>query len=189
MIIHDPSDEDVKLVMCQLDTETIQFDSVAERCYWGVPRVILLNPRRTDGDEGNASSFDYRALSNIMWLTCPYLNEEIHALESRGLIDSIQNFISGDRHLTTMMNDAHAHYYYLRKRLFEKYFGPVMPVDANEIFHTGIGGIKETEFIKCLHIHYTHYRICQDNVVGRIVHHLLDGKINCRTARCRECQV
>lgn len=72
------------------------------------------------------------------------------------------------------MAKAHAHFYFLRKSLYEKYFGTDINDDYLNILKRGVGGLQDTIHIKCLHLHYAHYRICESNIAfGRIAYHLL----------------
>ncbi len=179
-------DRDIEVLQCQLERDFVNPADILERCVWGFPRLILLNPLIRDRETKDLH-VDFQALSNLIWLTCPYLNTEIHEIESHGYIDRIEDFIQSDRELETRMKNAHAHYYHLRKSLFRNYMGNISSLELNDIFNSGIGGITEIDHIKCLHIHYAHYRLCDDNVAGLITEHLLEGKLNCRRGRCREC--
>ncbi len=115
----------------------------------------------------------------------PFLNKKIHEFESYGYIKKVTSFVNSDRVLVDFMKNAHANYYYLRRNLYSRFFGDISPLEFNnKILTCGIGGIKEIGNIKCLHQHYSHYQICSDNVVGRIVHNLLNGINYCRERLC-----
>jgi hypothetical protein len=120
-----------------------------------------------------------------MWLTCPYLNEKIHELEDKGFIEKIAAFIQGDIAFAAMMLSAHAQFYFLRKSLHALSSGASDLMDDMKLFDSGIGGTRDISTLKCLHAHFCHYRVCEDNLAGRITSALLDHKINCDEVRCR----
>lgn len=169
---------DLQVLQWQLKGTTDAVSGIFEKCNFGFPQIILLSPIVND-------VIDYQSLSNILWLTCPYLNDAIHQLENKGYITKIENLINSDNQLKQEMAKAHAHFYFFRKSLYEKYFGTDINDDYLNILKRGVGGLQDTIHIKCLHLHYAHYRICESNVAGRIVYHLLQQKVNCDDAICR----
>lgn len=175
------SERDLSVVRWQLSSERIFMRGIADRCGFGYPRVMWLDPQPEEaGGEAN-----YEALSNLLWLTCPYLNERIHDLEQQGLVDRIGGLILEDSALLSKMNSAHAKFYYLRKGIFEKSFGCNIPEEMIRHLNTGIAGIRDIATLKCLHAHFCHYRICEDNLAGMITARLLGGRLDCQEARCR----
>lgn len=186
--IADNSDNDIEIIKHQLKTDNVSIAEVVSRCDYGYPTVIIMDPTNNSYNstyDGKLKEADYGALSNVIWLTCPFLNERIHDLESQGYIKKINDFINEDKSLESMMFNAHANYYYLRKRIHRKYIGnPAINNKNSEIMKTGIGGLKNIEHIKCLHMHYAHYSLCSSNVAGRIVCSLLEGKTVCSEVMC-----
>jgi len=180
-ILGTQTQNDISILRHQLKRDNINIAGVVERCVHGYPSVVLLNPL---ADE-KSKRINHMAISNLLWLSCPYLNEKIHEFESRGYINRISEYIRNDRFLESRMKDAHANYYYLRKKVYRHYLGGIFSIEDNKnILSTGIGGIRDIENIKCLHMHYAHYRICGDNFIGRLLFNLLDGKISCDERRC-----
>jgi uncharacterized protein len=177
------TENDVRVIRWQLKQDDIFISGVVERCEYGFPRVMLLNPLPSS-ETGGAPR--YEAITNLIWLTCPYLNERIHGLEQEGLIDKITEFINGDLEMRTMMDAAHARFYYLRKNYYKRFFGSEQESGAARLFNAGIAGIRDIRTIKCLHAHFSHFRICDDNAAGMITSRLLDDKINCDEVRCRD---
>jgi len=169
----------LNVIKWQIKSENIFMIGVVDRCEYGYPRVILLNPKM-ENDEIN-----YQAISNILWLTCPYLNEKIHELENAGYIEKITEFINSDISLTAKMNNAQANSYYLRKHIVQKYFSAGISEDKLSKFNTGIGGVRNGAMLKCLHAHFCNFIICNDNIAGIITIHLLNFKINCDEAICK----
>ncbi len=173
---------DLKVIKWQLNTDQVNMTGIVKKCVYGYPSVILLDPvLKSD----NGPVLNHMSISNPLWLTCPYLNKKIHDLESNGYIKKIADFVNSDRSLVDLMKNAHAHYYSLRKNLYCKHFGEISSIEFNDkILNSGIGGIQDIDYIKCLHQHYSHYQICSDNVVGRVVHNLLNGINYCRERLC-----
>ncbi|TAL39693.1 MAG: DUF501 domain-containing protein [Spirochaetes bacterium] len=175
-----PRDE--RVIRWQLGRDDIFLGGVVERCDYGFPRIMLLNPLPSDETRGGVR---YEAVTNIIWLTCPFLNECIHELEQEGYIEKVSALIGGDLELRTKMEAAHARFYYLRKNFYKRYFGTAPEEDRASVFNVGIAGIRDIGAIKCLHAHFAHFRICDDNVAGVITSRLLNDKINCDEVRCR----
>lgn len=179
-ISYTPADR--RIIQWQLGVDSVYLAGVIERCDYGYPRIMLLNPVAEDDEEGK---LNYSAISNCLWLTCPYLNDRIHRLEQSGLITDIAEFIRSDNELMARMNNAHARFYFFRKNLYGKYYTEEVPQEILHIFNSGVGGIRDIAMIKCLHAHFSHYRICDDNVVGRITASLLDYRFNCDNGKCK----
>ena len=102
---------DIDLIKWQLGSNDVYLYGIIERCIHGFPKVILLDPVKVINGE---KELNYEAISNIMWLTCPYLNDRIHDLENSGFIKSITDTIQNDVTLRSLMRKAHARFYFLR---------------------------------------------------------------------------
>ncbi len=178
-------DSDVKVIKWQLNSDSLNnMAGVVFKCVHGYPAVILFNPYDYDKATGK-KTINHMSVSNPLWLTYPYLNKRIHSLESEGYIKKTTAFIASERSIMDTMKNAHAHYYYLRYKLYTKTFGEISPLDFNSrILNTGIGGISDIKNIKCLHQHYSHFLMCSENVAGRVVHNLLNGINYCRERLC-----
>ena len=175
---------DVNVIKWQLNTDNVNMTGIVRKCVYGYPSIILLNPVECITPNGK-KKLNFMAISNPLWLTCPFLNKKIHDFESIGYIKKVTNLINSDRSLIELMKNAHANYYYLRRNLYSKEFGEISSIEFNtKILNAGIGGIKEINNIKCLHQHYSHFQICEDNVAGRIIHNLLNGINYCRERLC-----
>ncbi len=179
MIDYSYNDEDISVIRRQIGRENIYANGIVERCDYGYPRIMLLNPDAGGGE------WNYEAVSNIFWLTCPYLNERIHGFEQTGYIEKIASFIGGDNSLVLRMESANAQMYYLRKRLCHAITGTVFPEELRRVMDAGVGGARDTSSLKCLHAHFCHYRVCADNIAGLMTARLLNNRINCEEVRCR----
>jgi len=183
-ILTDFDQNDLNVIKWQLNSDSVNMTGIVRKCVYGYPSIILLNPVESISPNGK-KKLNFMAISNPLWLTCPFLNKKIHEFESIGYIKKITNLINSDRSLIELMKNAHANYYYLRRNLYSREFGEISSLEFNtKILNSGIGGIKEIDNIKCLHQHYSHFEICEDNVAGRIIHNLLNGINYCRERLC-----
>ena len=172
---------DVGVLKWQLGSKEVRVCSILERCLHGFPRIILLSPVKSglSGDK-----LQHESLSNILWLTCPYLNDKIHNIENLGYISRISRFVSNNQQLKERMSAAHSHFYYLRKRLYRDFFKDLYPEKLIGLFNTGVGGVKDSSSLKCLHMHFSHYRINENNIAGYITQQVLANKLDCRDKQC-----
>lgn len=181
LIFQDCTESDLVIIERQIGSSELFIRAIVERCRYGQPKVVLLDPCMKEGTSG---MLNYQALSNLMWLTCPYLNKQIHNLENDGYIQKISDFINNDNVYKSLMKAAHANFYFLRNYVYWKYAkksGDDKPMD---LFTKGIGGIRELETLKCLHAHFCHYSLFKYNAAGYITFHLLNGKVDCDDELC-----
>ncbi|RPI91747.1 MAG: DUF501 domain-containing protein [Spirochaetales bacterium] len=179
MVDYSCSDEDIDVIRRQIGRKKIYADGIVERCEYGYPRIMLLNPDAGGGE------WNYEAVSNVLWLTCPYLNERIHGLEQSGYLEKIGILIRQDNSLKMKMENAHAQMFYLRKRVCHPLHGETFPFEMRRVMDAGVGGARDTSSLKCLHAHFCHYRVCENNVAGLVTARLLDDRLNCEEVRCR----
>ncbi len=179
MVDYSYSDGDIGVIRWQIGRENVYAGGIIERCEYGYPRIILLNP------EAGGGEWNYEAVSNVFWLTCPYLNERIHGIEQDGYIEKIGKFIRRDNSLIMRMESANAQIYFLRKRVCNSRPDATFPEEMRRVMDAGVGGARDTSSLKCLHAHFCHSRICGDNVAGLVTARLLDDRLNCEEVRCR----
>jgi uncharacterized protein len=175
--------QDLDVIQKQLDSKEVFICGIYKKCRFGYPQIIFLNPGKKNAGE---EIINYEAISNIIWLTCPYLNNNIHELENSSYIKKIKTIIQNNTSFTNRMLRAHADYYYMRDFIFRKYVFSACSVEEQEagLFRTGIGGMRELSAIKCLHLHYCHYNLCKDNIAGLITLRLLKNKTECNDSYC-----
>lgn len=175
------SDFDVEVISKQLGAQEVFLCSIAERCIYGYPRIIVLSPVKNENEK---ETINYGALRNVFWLTCPYCNDVIHKLENDGYISKIENFIQENRLAREWMNSAHSHMYFIRKKIYRDFFKDIYPEELISFFNTGVGGVKDWCTLKCLHAHFAFYRINPINCAGYIVQKLLNDVVDCGNNRC-----
>ncbi len=181
MDFEDYSQSDHELIKQQLGCKKLFVKGIIERCSFKHPRIVLLNPVNEENENGE---LNYQAISNLMWLTCPYLNDKIHEFETQGLITSITDLIQHDSMLSSMMRSAHANFYFLRNLIFSKYAHSAIVSRPEDIFKNGIGGTSNLDTLKCLHTHFCHFRIFKNNIAGLVTYKLLNGKMDCDNDMC-----
>jgi uncharacterized protein len=179
--IEPATDLDRQRAAVQIGAENKVYGIVA-RCPHGAPKVLVLNPViNVEREEIN-----YSSLANLVWLSCPFLRKIILDLENSGMVSRAQQLLHKDRAMATLMNDAHAHFYYFRKEMFRLMIGRPYRASETSHFDVGIGGIKDIRVVKCLHLHYAHFSLCPTNIVGRAVEGLIGGTqySGCGDGRC-----
>jgi hypothetical protein len=181
LLFQNYTETDLITIERQIKSNNLFIRAIVERCKYGYPKIVLLDPSL---QEGSPVMLNYQSLSNLMWLTCPYLNNEIHELENEGYIKKISDFINNDNDFKALMKSAHANFYFLRNYIYWKYVKKTTDGKPMDIFTKGIGGIRELDSLKCLHVHFCHYSIYKCNVAGHITYRLLDGKVECSDNSC-----
>jgi uncharacterized protein len=172
---------DVEIIKKQLKTGDVSISGIYKRCSHGFPQVMFLHPIRKVNEK---SLLNYEAVSNIMWLTCPYLNNKIHEIENASWLKKIREIIQKDDEFKSLMLAANANYYFLRSIVFRKYAESMLTQEGINLSKSGIGGIRDLESLKCLHLHFCHFCQCPDNIAGRFTYHLLDKKTECDDCYC-----
>lgn len=171
---------DIDIIKKQLKSNEISICGISKKCKFGFPQIIFQNPvKETKGE----NTLNYETISNLMWLTCPYLNFQIHELENHSFIEKIKKIIQHNVAFKNAMLNAHTHYNSIRQYIFTKYAYSLFMQKVDDI-ESGIGGIRNPNGIKCLHLHFCHYNICRDNIAGLITNLLLGQKTDCDDRIC-----
>jgi len=179
------TERDKNIIKLQLECKEVNAKKILVRCVYDYPQIIQLTPIKVTGGR---PEINYGAISNIIWLTCPYLNDKIHKLESVGFIEKIESFIQNDAALKIIMDEAHVHFYFMRSNLLEQVTEHLPPKKRMRIFNKGVGGTKDISTLKCLHMHYSHFRLYNNNLAGYITNKLLDEKVNCNEVICKNAE-
>lgn len=182
VLFYDYSEDDLEIMRRQLRTGNLFVRAVVKRCRYGHPRIVLLDPSK---NIKQPELINYQAISNLLWLTCPYLNDEIHKLENNGYIQKISDFIGTDNGYKSLMKSSHANFYFLRNFVYWKFFGAPLEEEPMDIFTKGIGGTAELNSLKCLHMQFCHYSLYSYNVAGYMTAQLI-GRLDCGDVRCAQ---
>ena len=137
--------------------------SVARHCPAGHPLVLRCHPLRLV--KGRPLPFP-----TLYWLDCRHVQHAISVLEHRGLIKLLQEKIRGDSALRAGVEKDHAEYVARRAALLRDDDLELLERHGmlDEYNERGIGGIRCTTAIKCLHLHYAHH-LMHGSTVGRLI--------------------
>lgn len=118
--------------------------AAAVRCGWGLPAVLRVQPRLSDGTP----------FPTTFWLACPLANKHVGRLEAQGTMVGFNELLAADADVAEAYRQAHDRYVAFRDRL-----GPRVPGDPSA------GGMPTR--VKCLHSLYAHHLATRDNPVGQ----------------------
>lgn len=153
-------------------------------CPAGHPRVLRCHPLhqraqdRVDGDPlGGSAPFP-----TLFWLACDDIVRAVSALEHAGLIGEIEERMAADPSLRKKIADEHRAY--IAERWAALSSEEVSYIEARgfaeKLRSCGIGGIRNFEAVKCLHLHYAHH-LARGSSIGALVEARLDPDV-CRGA-------
>jgi hypothetical protein len=133
--------------------------AVARRCIYGYPVVLRVHP-----------IVDGRPFPTLYWLTCPYLATHIDRLESAGWIGRLEERLAADDAFAGRYRAAQSSYVGRRRALLSDEERRELAAQGmlESLSERGIGGIRETNRLKCLHLHAAH-ALVSANPVGDMV--------------------
>jgi len=155
------SSEDLKRLEAQLGREPRSVLEISKRCPVGHPighpAVIKVHPL-VDGEP----------FPTLYWLSCPELVKQISRLEHEGYIEKLEALIAADETMRERYFQNHRDYIEERWKVFsEEDKADIRSQGYEKLFsENGIGGIRNWETIKCLHLQYAHH-LARENVIGR----------------------
>jgi hypothetical protein len=167
------SESDLKTIESQLGRLPVGVRAVASYCKYGCPQVIQ-----------NETFIKGIPFPTLFWLTCPVLVKAVSRIEGQGWSDIIRNKIRENADLKEKLLLAHDGYRQMRKESARDEAAVKEPATEepcenletgfnHAVFSTGIGGVRDTEGVKCLHAHYAHYLATGKNPLGEIVDKML----------------
>lgn len=146
---------------------------VAARCPAGHPCVITCYPLQAGGDSDNKLQRDDARrvpFPTLYWLTCPRVSAQLAHLERDGKIGEVEDAIAGDETLRNQLDCDHENYIAKRWQLLAA-ADQLHVAEANlhdAFMNRGIGGMKNRQAIKCLHLHFAHH-LAESNAVGQLI--------------------
>ena len=161
----DASEDDLNMLEAQLGRRPTGVLKVEVYCPAGHPQVIRYYPL-TVGEQGEALS----PFPTLFWLTCPSLIRQVSEFESYGWIGKIEERIQADSDFRAEYHENHRAYGLERwAALLPAHQETVIEKGWENVYrNTGIGGIREWDFVKCLHLQFAHHAGAA-NVVGRFL--------------------
>lgn len=177
------TDNDREMIALQLGREARGLLGVAVRCKYGYPQVIVNRPVSID-------IADINVFPTLFWLTCPYLRKAVARLESEGFIAHFEERLQEDEEFAKQVEANHDAYAKARLDLIPREVQARLEEDYPERFrviaHSGIGGSRSREGVKCLHMHLADYLVQKENVIGEEVVKLLDCSLHCDSGSCEK---
>jgi uncharacterized protein len=146
-----PNPAELKRIQNQLGRPARHLVGIAKRCRYRGPEILLNHPLPRQAGDSIFFPTQY-------WLSCPKKVDQISRLEAAGAIQRLQARLQTHAGLQLQQRRAHAHYRRLRKKLAQ---GKPLPRAW-----LGIGGLRNPMHVKCLHLHYAHYRATSLNPIG-----------------------
>lgn len=141
--------DDLKVVEVQIGRSTRAESEVVSRCHLGLPVVVKVPPRLSDGTP----------FPTLYWLTCPLAVTRIGRLEGAGGVKRMERRAEVDPAFGAALEAAHHSYMTDRDVLL-----------ADDDLPRPSGGVGGTRTgVKCLHAHFAHTAAGGDNPVGTLV--------------------
>lgn len=104
----------------------------------------------------------------IFWLVGPQIYKDISEVEGKGFTKIIQQKVHSSEVLKADLARIHQSYCDDRVRFFNELELSLPTNMMATINETGVGGVKEKQYIRCLHMFYA-YHLIRPNVIGRII--------------------
>lgn len=117
--------------------------AAAVRCGWGLPAVLRVDPRLSDGTP----------FPTTWWLACPLAVRHVGRLEAGAAMRGLNGRLREEPGLASAYEASHRRYVAARDAL-----GGPLPGDP------GVGGMPGR--VKCLHGLYAHHLATRDNPLG-----------------------
>ena len=111
----------------------------------------------------------------IFWLESDKYHAQISNLERDGLIGKWESELAKNPEKLDLFSKQHQRYRDFRwNLLIPEHQEYVIQKGWKSKFESGIGGIRNWDSIKCLHLHFAHYCHNRDNIIGQMVKQTID---------------
>lgn len=151
------SDAQRDIIRQQIGREPHGLRDIAYATKSGVPVVLKMAP-----------VVDGKPFPTLYWLASKDLHKAINQLETRGLVKELEQRLKDD-------SDFMAAYQANQRAYVDARWANCSDQDKqllkdknfSDLFDSyGIGGLRDWQQIRCLHMHYAHH-LCGDNVIGQ----------------------
>ena len=151
------SERDLQALEAQLGRPPRGVLAIERRCPAGHPQVIRVYPL-----------IDGEPFPTLFWLTCPEIVKQISHLEHESWIRKLEERIARDPEFRRRYHEAHKAYIEERwRQLTERDRRRIEEQGLSDVFRKrGIGGLKSWDAVKCLHMHYAHFKARGQNPIG-----------------------
>ncbi len=143
---------------------------IVKYCSYGFPMVIKSFPIL------NGEPFP-----TLYWLTCPFLRDKISRMESEGWIKKYEDFMTKSPAFFDLNMKAH-------ELARENLTTLLQNDDLKSKFTGGMGGIKNFNHVKCIHMHVAYHLGGIENPIGRSALSMIDLS-ECKNNFCHEWRV
>lgn len=153
------SQADIDIITQQLGRTPSGIRRVAHYSPDGVPQVL----------EMETWVFD-QPFPTLFWLSSSSIDKALARIESQGVVKELEQRIKEDADLREAYHDSHRDYIARRwQAMSDEHKQIIEQKGFTHLFETlGIGGIKNWDQIRCLHMQYGHH-LAGNNVIGRIL--------------------
>jgi len=161
------SARDLDVIGAQIGRRPRGVTGVPRRCAYGFPQVVRVHPL-----------VDGKPFPTLYWLTCPFLCRRIDHLEASGWIGRLEEELERDAELREAFLLARAEYINQRgEQLSDMEIGTLEERGMlRAIMSRGIGGIKEANRLKCLHLHVAHALAAGNPIGDRVLGQIAPGE-------------
>lgn len=153
------SQADIDIITQQLGRTPSGIRSVAHYSPNGVPQVL----------EMETWVFD-QPFPTLYWLSSSAIDKALARIESQGVVKELEQRLRDDETLRAAYHKSHEDY--VRRRWDAMSDEHKQIIEAKGFTHLfeelGIGGIKNWDQIRCLHMQYAHH-LAGDNIIGKIL--------------------
>jgi len=106
----------------------------------------------------------------LYWLSSKAIDKALAKIESQGVVKELEQRIKDDAALREAHHNSHRDYIARRwAAMSDEHKAIIEEKDFKPLFEElGIGGIKNWDQVRCLHMQYAHH-LAGDNVIGRIL--------------------
>ena len=154
------SEKDLQIIEETLGRPPRGVQKVCLRDQMGVPVVVTVDPL-----------VDGRPFPTYYWLVHKKLIKEISKIESHSFIKYLErDVILNNTQLRDRLHKDTDRYKKQRWKALASLheFSSIKEKYRNVLKTVGIGGIKDTTKVRCLHMHYAHYLV-DGNIIGQIL--------------------
>lgn len=161
------ADKEMEIITKQIGRTPENAIDIVRYCAYGFPVVIKSFPILNE-----------KPFPTLYWLTCPFLREKISKMESVGWIKKYESIMTKSDEFFNLQIKAH--------EMARKYLTDILPNDDLKVrFLGGMGGIRDYNYVKCIHMHVAYHLGGIENPVGRSTLSLIEST-ECDNAFCRK---
>jgi len=150
---------DIDIITSQLGRTPNGIAKIAHYSPHGIPQVLQMQ----------SWVFD-QPFPTLYWLSSKAIDKELARIESQGVVKELEKRLQEDLELKQAYHQSHKDYVIARWQLMTPEHKKIIEAKGfTPLFETlGIGGIKNWDQIRCLHMQYAHH-LAVENAIGCIL--------------------